>query len=420
MTDVDTNQLTDATRPADPARPPARARVPVKAWLAIAAVAIGTFSMVTVENLPMGMLTYIAGGLRVSDAEVGLMVTVTGLVAAATAPVLPVVIRRLDRRVVLLGLIILMVAANLLSAFAPDYGVLLGARFLIGVSIGGFWSLAAGLAVRLVPEDQVARGTSLIFFGAMAANVLGVPAGTLIGNLAGWRIAFAAIAGLGVLLVVALVILLPRMPADEPVRLRTLAEQLRVPAVRVGVIATFLLVSGHYGAFTFVSPILQSVSGIHARIIGPLLLAYGAAGIVGNFVAGSWAAKNVRGTIIAVSVSLAVILAVFPIVGRSPISGVVLLVLWGVAFGGLPVSVQTWILKSAPNAAEAATGLNTCMFNLAIALGALFGSLVVGLVAVNGVLWLAAALVVLTTIAVWRTRPVGAAPVDAGATQPAG
>jgi predicted MFS family arabinose efflux permease len=400
MTNVDSIRLAETAEPVSPAR------VPAKAWLAIAAVAIGTFSMVTVENLPMGLLTFIAGGLHVSDAQVGLMVTVTGLVAAATAPILPVLIRRLDRRIVLLGLITIMVAANLLSAFAPNYGVLLGARFLIGVSIGGFWSLAAGLAVRLVPEDQVAKGTSLIFFGALAANVLGVPAGTLIGNLAGWRIAFGTVAALGLLLLVALVVLLPKMPAGEAVRLRTLAEQLRVPAVRVGVIATFLLVSGQYGAFTFVSPILQSVAGISAAAVGPLLLGFGVAGIAGNFVAGSWAARNVRGTIIAVSVSLAVILAVYPMIGRTPISGGALLILWGFAFGGLPVSVQTWILKAAPNATEAATGLNTCMFNLAIALGALFGSLVVGLVAVTGVLWLAAALVILTTVAVWRTRRI--------------
>src|SRR5690242_348089 len=120
MTNIDSIPQTGAT-PTD-----VRQRVPVKAWLAIAAVAIGTFSMVTVENLPMGLLTFIAGGLRVSDAEVGLMVTVTGLVAAATAPVLPVLIRRMDRRVVLLGLIALMVGANLLSALAPNYGVLIG------------------------------------------------------------------------------------------------------------------------------------------------------------------------------------------------------------------------------------------------------------------------------------------------------
>src|SRR5215213_4806359 len=141
----------------------------IRAWVAVVAVAIGTFTVVTVENLPMGLLTSIAGGLHVSAGQVGLMVTVSGLVAAVTAAVLPVAIRRLDRRLVLVGLIALMLGANLLVAIAPSYGIALGARFLMGISIGGFWSLAAGLAVRLVPAEHVARGTSIIFLGAMAA-----------------------------------------------------------------------------------------------------------------------------------------------------------------------------------------------------------------------------------------------------------
>ncbi|KAA2265354.1 MFS transporter [Solihabitans fulvus] len=396
MTNVD-SVLTSSTAPE---------RVPLRSWLAVLAVAIGTFSVVTVENLPMGLLTAIGGGLRVSDGDVGLMVTVSGLVAAATAPVLPVLIRRLDRRIVLLGLILLMVLANVVSALAPNYGVLLVARFFVGISIGGFWSLAAGLAVRLVPGTHVPRATSLIFLGAMAANVLGVPAGALIGSLSNWRIAFVAVAGVGVLLAIALLALLPRMPSGELVRLRTLARQLRTPAVRVGAIATFLLVSGHYAAFTFVSPILQDISGIGVKAIGPLLVAYGVAGIVGNTIAGSIAGRDVRATIIVVSIVLAACLAVFPVLGHSPVSGTALLILWGLAFGGLPVSVQTWIIKAAPNATEAATGLNTCMFNLAIALGALFGSLAVRSVAVTGVLWIAAGLVILTSIAVWSTRRV--------------
>lgn len=376
----------------------------IRSWLAVIAVTLGTFLVVTVENLPLGLLTSIRDGLAVSDGAVGLMVTVSGLVAAVTAGLLPVAIRRTDRRLVLLGLILLAMAANVVYAVTPSYAVLMVARVFVGVSIGGFWSLAAGLGVRLVPAEHVTKATSLIFFGAMAANVLGVPAGTFIGEMTNWRIAFWTVAGLALVLLVALAVLLPRMPATEPVRLRTLADQLRTPAVRTGVLATFLLVAGHYGAFTFVSPILQDIAGVRPKAIGPLLLGYGVAGMAGNFVAGSWAGRNVRGTIIAVSLVLAAVLAVFPFLGGNPVSGSILLVLWGLAFGGLPVSVQTWIIKAAPTGIEAATGLNTCVFNLAIALGALFGSLAVASVAVAGVLWISAGLVVLTSIAVSGTR----------------
>jgi predicted MFS family arabinose efflux permease len=374
-----------------------------KGWLAVAAAAIGTFAVVTVETLPAGLLTSIAGGLRVPDARVGLMVTVTGLVAALAAGVLPVAIRGLDRRTVLVGLIALTVLGNVLTAVAPGFAVLLVSRVLIGIAIGGFWSLAAGLAVRLVPARDVPKATSVIFSGAMVANVLGVPAGTLLGTLTSWRVAFAAAAGLGAVLMIVLLVVLPSMPAEQPVRVRSLLEQLRTPAVRIGVLATFLLVGGHYAAFTFVSPILQKIAGIHAHTVGVLLLGYGIAAIAGNFLAGEAAARNVRATIIAVSVLFLATLVAIPLIGTTPLTGTLLLIVWGVAFGGLPVSVQTWILKAAPTATEAATALNTCAFNLAIALGALAASVVAGSVAISAVLWLAAALVGATSLAVWRT-----------------
>ncbi|MFF5206600.1 MFS transporter [Streptosporangium sp. NPDC000396] len=379
-------------------------RVPLKRWLGVVAVAVGTFSVVTVEQLPVGLLTAVGGSLKVSEGTAGLMVTAPGLVASATAPILPVVIGRLDRRIVLLGLISLMVLANLMSALAPAFSVLLTARFLVGISIGGFWALAAGIAVRMVPEQYVPRATALTFGGATAANVLGVPAGTLIGDLTDWRVAFAAVGGLGLVVVIALFLLLPKMPATSPVRLRTLAEQWRNPAVRVGIISTFLLVSGHFTAFTFVSPILQNIAGIDAGLIGPLLLAFGVAGIVGNFIVGSMAGRNLRGAVITISVLLATILALFPVIGGNEISGTGLLILWGLAFGGVPVSVQTWILKAAPGAAEAATALNTSIFNLAIALGALFGGIVADNLAITGALWFGAFLAVLTSLAIGRTR----------------
>ncbi|MER7538363.1 MFS transporter [Streptomyces sp. NPDC097704] len=379
-------------------------RVPARRWLAVVAMAVGTFALVTVESLPVGLLPLIGGTLGVSEGTAGLMVTVPGLVASVTAPLLPVAIRRADRRAVLLGLIVLMVAANGLSALAPDFAVLLASRFLVGVSIGGFWALAAGLAVRLVPERHVPRAVSIVFGGATAANVLGVPAGTLIGALADWRVAFAAVGGLGVLVLTALLWLLPSLPAERAVRLRTLPEQFHNPVVRAGVAATFLLVSGHYAAFTYVSPILRDVSGFDAGMIGPLLLGFGVAGIVGNFLAGAAAERDVRATVVTVGTVLALVLALFPLAGRTPVGGAILLILWGLGFGGVPVGVQTWILKSAPASAEAATALNTAVFNLAIALGALFGGVVADRLSLNGVLALGAVLTLLTSLAVRSAR----------------
>lgn len=395
MTVVDTEQ-SPATSGVD--------RVPLRSWLAVVTMAVGTFALVTVESLPVGLLPLVGGSLHVSEGAAGLMVTVPGLVAAVTAPLLPVAIGRFDRRVAMIGLITLMVLANGLSAVAPDFTVLLGARFLVGVSIGGFWALAAGLAVRLVPARAVPRAVAVVFGGATAANVIGVPAGTLIGALADWRTAFVTAAALGLLVLVGLLLLLPSMPAQQVVQLRALPQQFRHPVVRAGVLATFLLVGGHFTAFTFVSPALRTVSGIGEGTVGPLLLGFGVAGILGNFLAGAASARNVRATVVTLGVLLTAVLAVFPLAGRTPAGGALLLMAWGLAFGGVPVAVQTWILKAAPDSAEAATALNTSVYNLAIALGALLGGTVATGLGADAVLPAGAVLTLLTALAVRGAR----------------
>ncbi|WP_395298404.1 MFS transporter [Kitasatospora hibisci] len=215
--------------PAVPATSTADAPLPLRRRLAVVAMAVGTFALVTVESLPVGLLPFVGGDLHVFEGTAALMVTVPGLVAVVTAPLLPVVMGRLDRRIALVALVALMVLANALCAPAPDFTVLLGSRFLVGISIGGFWALAAGVAVRPVPERLVPRAVSVVFGGATAANVLGVPAGTLIGGLADWRTAFAAAGALGLLVLAALLLLLPTLPARQAVRLRALAQQFGHP-----------------------------------------------------------------------------------------------------------------------------------------------------------------------------------------------
>ncbi|TYK47331.1 MFS transporter [Actinomadura decatromicini] len=379
-------------------------QVPLRRWLAVVAVAVGTFLVVTAEQLPVGLLTSVGGDLGVSEGTAGLMITVPGLVASAGALLVPVVIGRADRRTVLLALISLMVVANALSFLAPNFPVLLASRFLVGVSIGGFWALAAGIAVRLVPESRVPRATSIAFGGATAANVLGVSAGTLIGGLTDWRIAFVTLAGLGLLAVAALFVLLPGIPATGSIGFGALLSLFGDRFVRAATLSTFLLVSGHMAAYTFVSPILRDISGVDEDLIGPLLLVFGAAGIVGTFVAGAAAGRDVRATVAVVAALLTTVLALFPLLGGTAVTGTALLVLWGLSFGSVPVGVQMWIFKAAPDRAEPATALNTVVFNLAIALGALFGGFVVNGASAKAVLWFAAVLTVLTLAAVRSAR----------------
>ncbi|WP_240436967.1 MFS transporter [Streptomyces sporangiiformans] len=380
--------MTSVDTPVFAAREPS----PVKGWLAILAVTLGIFALMTSALLPVGLLTPIGSALDVSEGTAGLMVTVPGLVAAVSAPVVTVATGRIDRRIVLAVLIGLVGAANLASAFATSFAIVLTARFLIGISVGGFWSLAGGIALRLVPERHVPRATAVIFGGVETASVLGVPIGTLIGDLSNWRAAFAAVGILGLVSLACMVFLMPKVPAEQTINFVDLPKVLKSNAgVRAGMAITFLVITGHFVAYTFVRPILQD-DGVGDNMISALLLTFGVAGICGNFIAGALITKRLRQTVTAISLVLTGAVVLLAVVDNTTFAAAAILILWGLGYGAVPVTLQTWILKAAPNTSEAASSLYVSMFNLSIALGALFGGLAVDGIATTSVLWIGAAL----------------------------
>lgn len=380
-------------------------RSAVKGWLAVAAVSLGIFALMTSELLPVGLLTPVSTALDVSAGTAGLMVTAPGLVAALAAPIITVTLGRVNRRSVLAVLIAIVAAANLASAVATDFTVVLVARFLVGISVGGFWAIAGSLALRLVPERHVGRATAVIFGGVSAASVLGVPAGTLLGDVSGWRAGFAAVGFLALASLLSLAFLVPSLPSQRSITFGDLPRLFKGNlGVRIGVIATFLIITGQFVAFTFVRPVLQEISGIDDTVIGGLLLLYGVAGLVGNFIAGARVGEHIRGTLLAVVATLTAALALIAMIGGNSASAIALLVIWGLAYGAVPVTLQTWIFKAAPDESEAASSLFVAMYNLSIALGALLGGLAVDQVSTASVLWVGAGFVALTLLAISAGR----------------
>ena len=371
-------------------------------WWAVVAVMIGIFLLVTAEQLPIGLLSQVASSMGVTPGMAGLMVTVPGVVAAFSAPLLPVAVGRLDRRIMLTVLMAVMVAGSVLSALAGSFILLLAARVLVGLSIGGFWAVAGSIAPRLGPEAQVPKAMTMIFGGVAAASVLGVPLGTLLGDLSNWRVAFGALGGLSLLTAVALWCWLPPLPPREPVRLRVLAQQFSNRGVRVAVLTTAFVVVGHFAAYTFISPILQEISGISQRHVSSLLLLYGAAGIMGNIAAGMFAGRHPYRAVLAIPSLLLIVVAVFPLLGVQPSSGVMLLMMWGAVFGSVSVSIQTWIIRTAPNT-EAATALMAFTFNMSIGLGAMLGGRIVDGTSLPIAMWAASGLFLLGALLVLST-----------------
>ncbi|MEV0320350.1 MFS transporter [Streptomyces sp. NPDC050658] len=372
--------------------------------LSVLALAATTFSVVTTEMLPVGLLTSLSAGLDVSDGTAGLTVTLPGVVAALAALLLPVAVRRADRRTVLCALTGLLAAANLLSALAPAFGVLLAARVLVGVCIGGVWAIAAGLGVRLVRAQAAGRATTVIFSGIAVASVLGVPAGTFLGELAGWRWAFAAMAAFALAVTALLAAALPKLPSSEAIRLGTFPGLLRAAPLRAGLLVVLLLVTGHFAAYTYVRPVLERVPGLGAGLISGLLLAYGVAGIAGNFTGGALAARDPRRALLVIAAGLAAVMPLMGPAGGSLLASVALLIAWGLAYGGVSVSTQHWVLAAAPDHREAASALFAAVFNAAIALGALTGGLVADGLGATDVLWLGGGLALLALLVVAGTR----------------
>ena len=359
-------------------------------WLAVTAVGMATFSVVTTEMLPVGLLTPIADTLDTPTGTAGLMISLPALLAALFAPLVVIVSGNLDRRKILCGLLSLLVIANIASALAQNMAWMLAARILVGFCMGGIWAIAGGLASRLVSARSIGLATSIIFGGVAAASVLGVPLGAQIGAFAGWRWAFGVMALFSGLVLALHLAVIPALPAASSATLHQFGKQLRNRQLQAGLLLTLLLVTSHFMVFTFVRPLLLSVSGFDTQWLGALLFSYGLAGIIGNFLAGVVAVRRTAPTIITISGGLLLTPLLFLAVGDSSVGGGVMLLAWGLAYGGVSVGLMTLMMKAAPRAVEIVAALYVGVFNVGIALGAWVGGQAVDRLGLSANLWLAA------------------------------
>ncbi|WJV50703.1 MFS transporter [Streptomyces flavofungini] len=367
-------------------RPRAASRSPLIGWLAVWSVTAGLFAIVTVEILPIGLLPEIGHSFRVTDGTAGLTMTMPGFLAALSAPLVTTATARVDRRLMLCVFMALLALANFVAAVAPAYWLVLVSRVLVGVTIGGFWSIGAGLAARLVPPESVGRATAVIFSAVPLGSVLGVPLGTFVGEAAGWRTAFTAMGVLSLGVCGAMVLVLPPLAPDEALRVRVLRAALRGSGTRWALLVTFLVVLAHFGAYTYVTPFLRRVTDVGPGVVTVFLLVYGAAGIAGNFIGGAAVARRPRAAFAVAAGLVAGAALLLPVLGDRPGGAVVLLVVWGIGYGAVPVCSGAWFAAAVPRSPEAASVLFTGSFQATISLGALAGGAVVDRAAPSAVM----------------------------------
>jgi len=308
---------------------------------------------------------------------------------------------QIDRRLMLCVFMLMLAGANFLAAAAPDYWLVLFSRVIVGIVIGGFWSIGAGLAQRLVPAESVGRATSVIFSAVPLGSVLGVPAGTAVGDLAGWRTTFVVLGALAVGVLVMLVLVMPPLPPGERTRPGVLRDMCKGVNTRFALLLTFLVVLAHFGTYTYLTPFLEQVTDAGSQLITVFLLVYGAAGIVGNFLGGAVVTRYPRAVFGLAAGMIAAVTLLLPVLGRRQIGSVALLIVWGVAYGAIPVSSQTWFAKATPHAPEAASVLFTATFQATISLGALAGGVIVDRTSPSTVMTLGGLVAALMVVAAW-------------------
>ncbi|EFH11949.1 MFS transporter, partial [Teichococcus cervicalis] len=350
--------------------------------LAIFALTVAAYAIGTTEFVIVGLLPTVAADLDITLPLAGLIVSVYALGVTFGAPVLTALTGRLGRKALLLGLMALFVAGNSAAALAPDYATLLAARVLSAFAHGVFFSVGATIAADLVPEDRRASAIAMMFMGLTVAIVTGVPLGTWIGQNFGWRATFWAVAGLGLVAFLAILLLLPaRLRQAPPARL---AEQLRVlGSARLLLVfgMTALGYGGTFVTFTYLSPLLQQVSGFGEGSVSLILVFYGLAIAAGNLAGGRLADRNPVRALSWLFALQAAVLALLTLTAPSPALALATLAALGfLSFANVP-GLQLYVVQLArrhrPEAVDVASALNIAAFNLGIALGAWTGGQVV-------------------------------------------
>lgn len=371
------------------------------AWGAVIAMTLGVFGLVTAEFLPASLLTPMASDLAISEGVAGQAVSATAVIALITCLLIATIIRKLDRRYVLLGFSVLLIASNVIVAIAPSISFLILGRVLLGVALGGFWTMSAAVVMRLVPEHLVPRALSIMLSGVSAATVFAAPVGSYLGDIVGWRNIFLIASGLGVIALLVQFATLPKLPPRGHGSLRTLFEVMLRPRMRFGMVAAMLIFTGHFAMFTYVRPFLENVTGVAVSGVSGILLGFGIANFFGTYLGGMLLERSMRLTLAVMPVVMGIAgLGLATMQGGAPLADAALVAVWGVAFGAVPVGWSTWITRTVPDEAESGGGLLVAAIQFAIALGAALGGVVynasgaLGVFSISGFLLVMAGVVV--------------------------
>lgn len=344
---------------------------------ALYALAVGAFGIGTSEFVIMGLLLEVSKDLQISVFHAGMLITGYALGVVVGAPLLSLFASKFPKKNMLLALMGIFTLGNLLCAIAPTYEILMVSRIITSFSHGAFFGIGAIVATTLVPDHKKASAIALMFTGLTIANIMGVPAGTWIGQHFGWRATFWAVTMIGPVALVALAYFLPKDTHHDKINIKAEIAEVMKPPVLLGLLTTTFGFAGVFAVLTYIAPYLTQLVGFTDAAISPLLVLFGAGLILGNYLGGKIADKNIRRALYITLGSLGVVLLLLAAVSISPWMTVGALALFGIAGFATVPALQMDVLNRASKAATLASALNISAFNLGNALGAWAGGLVV-------------------------------------------
>ncbi|WP_174447116.1 MFS transporter [Paraburkholderia caledonica] len=373
-------------------------------WSGVFAMTLCVFALIASEFMPVSLLTPMATDFHVTEGLAGRGIAISGALAVLTSLFIYRVAGSMNRKTLLLALTIVMAVSGAVIAIAPNYAIYMVGRALIGVVVGGFWSMSAATAMRLVPAADVPRALAVFNGGNALATVVAAPLGSYLGSVIGWRGAFFC------LVPVALVALawqwksLPAMPVDAQ-RLRPVSvfSLFRRRIVTLGMVAAGLFFMGQFALFTYVRPFLETVTRVDVSTLSLILLVIGVMGFIGTAVIGAVLKRSFYPTLVAIPLLMAAIAAALMVAGgRTAVVGI-LLGSWGLLATAAPVGWWGWIARTFPDNAEAGGGLLVAIVQLAIASGSTGGGLLFDSFGYRGTFLASAVLLVIAAVATHLT-----------------
>lgn len=349
----------------------------MKPSITLLALATGAFAIGTTEFTPMGLLPVIADGVKVSIPTAGMLVSAYAIGVMVGAPVMTLLFSRFGKRTALMWLMLIFTVGNLMSAFAPGYTTLLLSRLITSLNHGAFFGLGALVAASVVPKEKQASAIAAMFMGLTVANVGGVPAATWLGQQVGWRLAFGATAGMGLVTIAALWLALPKdAPGARPDVRHELAVLTR-PAVLFAMGTTVLGAGAMFALYTYVAPMLAAITQATPSFVAFALVLIGVGFTIGNMLGGRLADWSLDGATKLILFLLAVIMVVMPLIMKTHVGAAIGLLVWGAFAFGIVPPVQTRVMQAAAQAPALASSVNVGAFNLGNALGAVLGGVVI-------------------------------------------